>query len=585
MLKRTFFFLVLVSFLLWIISLAQVHAQGINLDSVSSAALSAANTSLTFSHTVGSSGTNRLLVVGVSVRHDNSTYTIGVTYNGVAMTEGGTSSRNEALCKIFYLAAPATGTNNVVVTLSKSLMFGAGAISFTGVNQTTPVSTFAGATGDSTTPSVNVANVFESQVVIDTVATGDVQTDTLTVGTGQTQQWNTKTTVGGADKDTFVAGSTESGPDGGGTVTMSWTLSVAEKWAIGAVAIIPQYMVVLSLTPTKDTWLSATSATTNYGNSTTFSVEGENNRRKRGLLQFDLSSVPTGVTFQSVKLLLEWVSGEVVADDPVGVYALTRSWVEGNGTSGSGATWNTYDGTNKWTTAGGDFDATPVATSTITNATGQKSWDVKTLVQDWISGTRTNYGMLLKRNPEADGNMPRHDFSSREGTVPPKLQIVYTYTPTAVKLESFTASMHEAGVLLKWWTGYEVDNLGFHVYREENGELVRLTPEPVAGSALLAGRGIRLGAGHSYFWWDMSLLSPQPSYLGTVQYWLKDIDLNGKETMHGPVTPVVSGEPLPRKFRPELLSELGMRLEERYRHYWKVQELKEKLERKRSTPA
>ena len=61
------------------------------------------------------------------------------------------------------------------------------------------------------------------------------------------------------------------------------------------------------------------------------------------------------------------------------------------------------------------------------------------------------------------------------------------FAPTVVKLTSFKATRYPEGTLLEWKTGYEVDNLGFHVYREENGQLVRLTPEPVAGSALLAG--------------------------------------------------------------------------------------------------
>ena len=152
--------------------------------------------------------------------------------------------------------------------------------------------------------------------------------------------------------------------------------------------------------------------------------------------------------------------------------------------------------------------------------------------------------------------------------------------PTAVKLTSFTAIQYSEGVLLRWKTGYEVNNLGFHVYREENGQLVRLTPEPVAGSAFLAGKGTSLTAGRHYHWWDASL-SPQSSSLSPVRYWLKDIDLNGTHTMHGPVTPVISREPIPEKFRPELLSEVGLRLQEKYQHYWKVRELKEKLALKR----
>jgi len=154
------------------------------------------------------------------------------------------------------------------------------------------------------------------------------------------------------------------------------------------------------------------------------------------------------------------------------------------------------------------------------------------------------------------------------------------FAPTLVKLSSFKATHYPEGTLLEWKTGYEVDNLGFHIYREESGQLVRLTPEPVAGTALLAGKRTALTAGHSYFWWDASL-SPHHSSLSPVRYWLKDIDLNRKQTMHGPVSPTISREPLPNKFRPELLSEIGLRLNERYHHYWKVQDLRERLALKR----
>jgi hypothetical protein len=64
--------------------------------------------------------------------------------------------------------------------------------------------------------------------------------------------------------------------------------------------------------------------------------------------------------------------------------------------------------------------------------------------------------------------------------------------PTAVALVSLDATAHPGrGVLVSWRTGYEVDNLGFHVYREVGGERVRLTPSLVAGSALFAEPGRR----------------------------------------------------------------------------------------------
>jgi hypothetical protein len=105
--------------------------------------------------------------------------------------------------------------------------------------------------------------------------------------------------------------------------------------------------------------------------------------------------------------------------------------------------------------------------------------------------------------------------------------------PTAVSLISFTATSHDDVILLRWRTGYEVDNLGFHLYREEGGQLVQVSPSLIAGSALLAGTGTALTAGQSYSWWDdMEAVSAQ---LSAVRYWLEDVDLNGQRTWHGPV--------------------------------------------------
>jgi hypothetical protein len=106
-------------------------------------------------------------------------------------------------------------------------------------------------------------------------------------------------------------------------------------------------------------------------------------------------------------------------------------------------------------------------------------------------------------------------------------------------------------VLLKWRTGYEMKNLGFHVYRDGDGQLTRVNPELIAGGALLAGPGIAT-AGHAYAWVDV--LS---SNARAVQYWLEDIDLSGKRTMNGPVIPEISLKPLPERAQAALLSQLS----------------------------
>lgn len=103
---------------------------------------------------------------------------------------------------------------------------------------------------------------------------------------------------------------------------------------------------------------------------------------------------------------------------------------------------------------------------------------------------------------------------------------------SAVRLSSLTAIENHGGALLRWQTGFEVDNLGFNLYREQRGKRTRLNSNIIAGSALLAGQGTRLTAGQSYSWFDRSGQSKEAT-----QYWLEDIDLDGTRTLHGPLVP------------------------------------------------
>ena len=100
----------------------------------------------------------------------------------------------------------------------------------------------------------------------------------------------------------------------------------------------------------------------------------------------------------------------------------------------------------------------------------------------------------------------------------------------------------------------QADNLGFHVYREQEGELYRLTTSMVAGSAFLAGTGTALTAGRSYTWWDR--LSPhRPVLIARASEVLarSNRTWSGKRTLHGPVRPVLSKEALPEKNQAVLL--------------------------------
>lgn len=91
----------------------------------------ASNTTVSVPHTC--SGSNRGLMVFVSTP---SARTItSVTYNGVGLTSINRSTGAETV-SAYYLIAPATGTNNIVVNLDSTGMIIFGAVSLNGAHQT-----------------------------------------------------------------------------------------------------------------------------------------------------------------------------------------------------------------------------------------------------------------------------------------------------------------------------------------------------------------------------------------------------------------------------------------------------------------
>ena len=149
-------------------------------------------TSLTWSHTV--TGTHPILWVGVfgdTVAGDATCAKItGVTYNSVSLTQVPTNSPvqtpGDRCAYLFYLAGPATGAHNVVVSASSSIVIAALASSYTGVKQTgipdsSNKNTVTGSTTGITTSTTVVTN--NSWIVLYGKAT-----TAPSAGTGSTQR-------------------------------------------------------------------------------------------------------------------------------------------------------------------------------------------------------------------------------------------------------------------------------------------------------------------------------------------------------------------------------------------------------------
>jgi uncharacterized repeat protein (TIGR01451 family) len=109
---------------------------------------------------------------------------------------------------------------------------------------------------------------------------------------------------------------------------------------------------------------------------------------------------------------------------------------------------------------------------------------------------------------------------------------------TKVTLRSFAAHLGKdkngaSRVVLTWKTGGESHNLGFNVYREQNGNRVRINPSLIAGVALQMSGALPQHTGRTYAWIDPS------SGTAGASYWLEDVEVSGVRTLHGPVS--VSG--------------------------------------------
>ena len=174
----------------------------------------------------------------------------------------------------------------------------------------------------------------------------------------------------------------------------------------------------------KDTYIQSGSPTYARGTDTTV-ILGGSSTEKHPVLQFDLSSL-AGATIVSGTMSLYKTanSGTYTAFDGY-VYRMTRAWTEGTSGFGTGANWNTYDGTNAWTSAGGDFDATAEGYISVTNTLNVFfDWDIGALVQEWVSGT-TNAGAILRKT----GDTSEASFASSDNATAsyrPKLTVVYT---------------------------------------------------------------------------------------------------------------------------------------------------------------
>lgn len=174
-------------------------------------------------------------------------------------------------------------------------------------------------------------------------------------------------------------------------------------------------LITVELTPVADAYIHSSRPTNNYG-SERLLIAGTGDGtgvHTRSLINFNLSSIPTGAMIQDATLLVylaDW-SGDTSETD-IGVAQVYVEWTEAE------VNW-----INQPATSWPDFVA-----STLVDGYSRRyyRWDVTSLVQDWVNGM-SNYGLMLVGDESVRA---AYFFYSREyGEVPPRLGIQYITVP------------------------------------------------------------------------------------------------------------------------------------------------------------
>jgi hypothetical protein len=134
-------------------------------------------------------------------------------------------------------------------------------------------------------------------------------------------------------------------------------------------------------------------------------------------------------------------------------------------------------------------------------------------------------------NPNGTWSLYSVDDLGGDGGSIASWELIITAPPTIDRLDSYEATARADGrVSIKWNAGFDAENLGYNVYRDEGGQRVRVNKNVIAGSALQTRPGVSLSAGRTYTWHDRTARGSAPA-----QYWIEAISIKGQSTWHGPV--------------------------------------------------
>ena len=195
--------------------------------------------SANFTHSTPT-GTDLGLLVIVNIHGDETVSSL--SYGGdsltLAVAQGSGASSGQRV-EIWYLIAPSTGANDIVVTYSGTVNPDSViALSYENVNQTSPIGTTAGQNFSSgTNPSLNISTTVVDALIVGGASYRGGDADPFTPGTGVTERYDFATGTSAIDDDSFTGG--EKSAAAISSYTFDFTASNSNYWTIAAVELKP----------------------------------------------------------------------------------------------------------------------------------------------------------------------------------------------------------------------------------------------------------------------------------------------------------------------------------------------------------
>ncbi len=192
--------------------------------------------SITWTHVVGS-GSNRFMVIGISIR-TVAVSVSSITVDGQLATFLRSDVRGtEIKGEIWYLISPNSGPKTITVTLSGISKASGGSVTYTGVEQTSPIDNHGSVSYGGTTPSMSLTTTASNDWIFSNLAVCGTATITGH-GSSQVHRYYQIGTGAGGSSRAGADGDDELAPVPS-SYTMSWNMSFWSDVIAQAVALKP----------------------------------------------------------------------------------------------------------------------------------------------------------------------------------------------------------------------------------------------------------------------------------------------------------------------------------------------------------